>query len=72
MRHLEEDLQQLLVRHLGRIEPDPHGFGVSGRAAADLFVLCGRGVTAGITRLDLGDALDVLEHGIDAPRNNHS
>lgn len=46
---------------------DAHGFGMAGATAADCIVIGLVGAAAGITRLDAGNPLDVLEHAIDTP-----
>lgn len=63
----KEDLQQLRIRDLRRIEAHAHGFGMTCPSAANRFVIGLAGAAASVARLDAGHALDVLEHRIDAP-----
>src|SRR5262245_30531967 len=67
VRDREEDLQDLAVGHLLRIESHLHGFGVAGAARADGLV---NGIllrATGIARHRVLHALHVLVHGLDAP-----
>ena len=67
VRHREEDLQQLAVGHLFRIELHLDGFGMARRAGADGFVLRRFCVAAGITGDGALDTLHVLEDALDTP-----
>ena len=65
--HGEEDLEQLAVAHLGGVEAHLDGFGVAGAAGADDVVVGRVGGAAGVARGHVQDAVDLLEHGLDAP-----
>ena len=67
VRDREIDLQQAAEAHLARIVGHAHRFGVPGAAAADLLVLRGRLLAAGIAGHRAGHAVDVLEHALHAP-----
>src|SRR6266568_5735518 len=65
--HREEDLHQLAVRDLRRIEYDLHGLGVSRTATADFFVRGRRRASSSVAGRHAKDALHAFEYGFDAP-----
>ena len=67
VRNREIDLHQGAEAHLARVVDDPHCFGVTGPAAADLLVLCRRLIAAGVAGHRAGHAVDVLEHTLHTP-----
>jgi hypothetical protein len=67
VRDREVDLQDTTIGDAVRVEDDPHGFGVSGRPAADHRVMRRVAGAAGIPGNRGGDPLDMLEHALDTP-----
>ena len=65
--HAEEDLEQIVVADLLRVECDLHDFRVAGRAGAHLLVRGIRARAAGVAGDDALHAAQLAEERIDAP-----
>ena len=67
VRDGKEDLQNLPVADHARVVGDPHGFRVACVAAGRQVVVRGRRRAAVIARNRADNAVDMLEHALDAP-----
>ena len=63
----EENLEQVAERDQRRVEGDLHNLGMASRAVTDFFIAGVADATAGIARNDAFDALEIVEHGLQAP-----
>ena len=66
----KEDLQNLAISDLVRVEGDPHRFRVAGVALAGHVVMRGRRRAAVVAGNRADDAVDMLEHALDAPETS--
>ena len=63
----EIDLQHLAIADAARIKGNPDRLRVSGRVSSDHLVMRRVSSASGVTGDGAGDALDMLEHALDAP-----